>query len=717
MQSPSLPHTLAALFVLVAVCAAACGQPAEIDETSTAIADSNGTVATTDSEDTVATNDSNGTVATTDSEDTDATNDSEDTDATNDSNGTVATNDSNGTVATSDSGSISETIDPVLIGISVHVEGWEDEVTNEEMFRLHRDALLTLGTEVAAGGGVLTYELSDAFMAAVAAWDDDVLDQLQALGHSVAIHADIGGRGDTSPAGMTELLTDKKDTLAARGIETQHVSGICSKGPWIESALAAGFTSVSGGVAYCAASMDPDLLDPEDRWVLDCAGPAACHDAPPIDDDRRFHPFVADSSSDWMVSDASDGLLIISSESGHSLPCLDRSLAPEADRCIATDRDLEIATDTLEEYVDAREPSRTTALVYSWSIGNLPAEGFGTDLVDAFAPVVDAGEAVWVGVDEIIDWDGADVSLVAGDTTATSDSVLATVVSIHTHLDQDWQPYTDSTMTTLDLDLFDATVDLVAQTAALLGTHGVDANFQLSFGVAHAMCESASGRDLLTSLVEGGHEVGIHSHGDDDLELAFSALTDGCGVVPTSASGINFSIATGTDPGSGAHGWLLEVDALGITTVIAGLGLSDAPQSRACASYDGTVADAAANALLHSWLASPDDLCRADPAGSLAVITHSDRDTRALATVSTPLDNVDVEDFTIWERQLAAAVSSADDASTWGIVMALPAMMTDGAADATFLAAFDDFLGTLETELARGAIESFTASEAAARLR
>ncbi len=275
------------------------------------------------------------------------------------------------------------------------------EDSNVEAFGRHRDSLLTLAREVEAGGGVLTFELSDVFMAAVTAWDDDVLEQLTSMGHTVAVHADVGGRGSASLAQLTRALTDKRDTLAALGYPTNHVSGICSRGPWVEAALAAGFTSTNGAVAYCATSMDPALLTDEQAWVLDCAGPGDCHGPAPVGDDRRLHPFHATNSDDWMLSDAEDGLLLIISESGSSIDCLDRSAPGEDGSCEATTADLVVFGQVLEEYLGARTPGRTTALVYSWSIGSLPASGFGTDLVTAVEHAIDEGAALWVGVDQI----------------------------------------------------------------------------------------------------------------------------------------------------------------------------------------------------------------------------------------------------------------------------------------------------------------------------
>ncbi len=221
----------------------------------------------------------------------------------------------------------------------------------------------------------------------------------------------------------------------------------------------------------------------------------------------------------------------------------------------------------------------------------------------------------------------------------------------------------------------------------------------------------------MSSLQESGHEIGLHTHGDEFAARTYSALVDECGVTPSTASGIQFSIAMAPTPLAGAEGWLVEMESLGLTTVLAGLGVSDSPLSFVCETYDEESRDDDANALLHSWLSDPQDPCTSDPAGELAIITHSDRDTRAMATINTGLDNVDADDFATWSAQLDAAIGAADPLSTWGVVMALPAMMTDASADPTYLVELDSFLTDLSDHIDAGTVVSVTAAEAAASLR
>lgn len=79
------------------------------------------------------------------------------------------------------------------------------------------------------------------------AWNSAILDELTAMGHGFAIHADVGGSGEPTFEQMVLQLRSQVDGLAAAGYSTQHVSGVCSRGRWVEAAAAAGFTSIGGG--------------------------------------------------------------------------------------------------------------------------------------------------------------------------------------------------------------------------------------------------------------------------------------------------------------------------------------------------------------------------------------------------------------------------------------------------------------------------------------
>jgi hypothetical protein len=292
----------------------------------------------------------------------------------------------------------------LMVGISVHVEGWTGEGSDPELFARHRDAILSLARTAADAGAVLTLELSPAFIAGAQAFDPEIVDDLRALGHEVALHADIGGQGTPSEAAMTLLLVTMRAELADLGADATHVSGICSRGPWVEAALAAGFTSTSGAVAYCATSMDPDLLTEDQAWVLDCASPIACHAAPPVDEHHRWNPFMSDSSRDWMLADDPSGLVIVVGGAGGGIHCpasVEEEAGTARDACVPDDSDLPALAASLAAALAAREPGETHALTFSWSIGTVPSETFATEVFAVFADAVASGDAIWAGLSTI----------------------------------------------------------------------------------------------------------------------------------------------------------------------------------------------------------------------------------------------------------------------------------------------------------------------------
>ena len=619
-------------------------------------------------------------------------------------------------------------LDPVLFGISIHVEGWDGEVRHRHKFEAHRDAMIRFAEEVSAGGGVLTFELSNSFIEAVAVWDDSVLARLVELGHHLALHADVGGRGRPGYDLLASALGQMRERLSHLGVETTHVSGVCSRGPWVEAALAAGFTSTGGAVAYCATSMDADLLGDNAGWIEACRTPTACHGPPPVEVGRRFHPFHAESSADWMVSDAVDGLLIVVSESGHPLPCLGPGETAGTGACHADMSDLEVVVDAIDLYVDARRHDVITALAYSWSLGPVPADGIGEALVNRLAPYVDTGQITWVGVDDIEHYvDGEMVAGAAPGVVETSSSEserrragqngMSFMVSIHAHLRRDWQPYTTPAMVMVDRPMLREAMSALSALQVVLDTHRIPANFQFSYGLARALCTYVDGQGFVRGLGEAGHEVGIHTHGHRQVDRAYRAVADGCGVTPAAASGIQFSIGTANDPARAAAVWLRAVESAGVVTVIGALGMEGSPMNGVCRDYGGVRRNAEANALLHSWRIVPSDLCTAVPRGSLTVVTHTDTGIGSRSGMNTEVGNIRAATFGRWTEEFTAAIEGSTSSSTWGIVGALPQMMGPGGLDEQFATAFDAFLARVADAAVMGAVVPSTASQAAARVQ
>ena len=302
--------------------------------------------------------------------------------------------------------------------------------------------------------------------------------------------------------------------------------------------------------------------------------------------------------------------------------------------------------------------------------------------------------------------------------TATLVDNLPFLVVVHAHLDEDYRPYLSEDLTTLDEDLLAGTMDTLNDLAAAVGNYDMLANWQFSYGLATALCSDSDGRALLDSLLAAGHEIGIHTHGAEWMDDAYDALVEGCGITPTAASGFQFSVATGDDPMSGATEWLTAVESVGIETAVSAVGLGDSPLNAYCSTYDGATLNERANALLHTWIADPGDICTSDPSGNLAIVTHAGRNSRSLSNVDDTDNDFTEADFSAWLENLRFALGNRDETASWGIVMALPALMTDSGPNSAALTALDDFLGEVAPKLVgttpghRG-IVSTTASGAA----
>ncbi|MDG2111444.1 MAG: hypothetical protein P8N02_02385 [Actinomycetota bacterium] len=292
-------------------------------------------------------------------------------------------------------------LQPVLFEVSVHVEGWRREDQVEDIFDTHAAGILQLATVAADHEAALTFEFSQVFLDAVATWESDILDRLDGLGHALAIHADVGGRGVPSLEQLVVPLRTMRRQLSNLGYQTTHASGVCSRGPWVEAVLAAGYHTSNGGVAYCGTSMNPTLLTDDQLWLMDCESPQACHGPAPLDDERRMRPFFVQASSDWMVSEATDGLLLVVSESGSTLPCLDGAAQPGSGDCLFDPDDATALAGVVEEYLDGRTLGRHSVLSYSWSIGSIPRVEPVEQLLDAIDVYVAAGQVRWATAHDI----------------------------------------------------------------------------------------------------------------------------------------------------------------------------------------------------------------------------------------------------------------------------------------------------------------------------
>ena len=285
------------------------------------------------------------------------------------------------------------------LGISIHVEGWKEEDTNQGQYDRHRAGLTELAEVAAAHDARLTFELSQVFMDGHEAWGDTFIDDMVALGHGFGIHADLGG-GDPPFRVFVDQLTARRSQLETMGAEVVHVSGICSGSPWVEAAIEAGYLATTGAVEYCLTSLDVENIPEGKEHVVDCSSPGECHGASVDDLVTRMHPWRTSTAADWLRPDPAGGLWVIVGESGSSLDCL--SETDTGPGCIAEQADIDLFIGRLDDYLAAVGSRDAQGILsISWSIGSLPTVEFAEAFLSAIDPYVADGRVVWHSIDDM----------------------------------------------------------------------------------------------------------------------------------------------------------------------------------------------------------------------------------------------------------------------------------------------------------------------------
>jgi hypothetical protein len=295
--------------------------------------------------------------------------------------------------------------DPLLLNISVHAEGYQDEddetAQGQAIFEQHVAALTALADAADGGDGVgpgearITFELSPIFVRATELWGSDFVPEMDARGHGIGVHADIGGTGHVDRAAFVAELADQREAIEAQGVDVVHVSGICSPSEWVEAAIDAGFAATTGMVEYCLSSIP--------AYPLTCGDTAEeCHGPAVTDWEHKLHPWRTSTSSDWLTADSEGALLLVAGESGSGVSCLGEAAAGRSCAGVTDQSDVGELEAIIEEYLAARETGRLNVLTFSWSIGRPPTAGFAAELFGAVAPYVEDGDVEWSTLEEVV---------------------------------------------------------------------------------------------------------------------------------------------------------------------------------------------------------------------------------------------------------------------------------------------------------------------------
>jgi hypothetical protein len=295
--------------------------------------------------------------------------------------------------------------DPLMFNLSIHVEGYQTEDDNtpegQMQFEAHLAALTALADAADGGDGVdegdasLTFELSPDFVRATTTWGSDFIPAMDARGHAIGVHADLGGTGLVDTSVFTLELVAMREAIEAQGVDVVHVSGICSPSEWVEAAIAAEFAASTGLVEFCLSSYP-------DSFPLPCGDRASeCHGAAVTDWEHKIHPWHTSSSADWLTDDPARDLLLVAGESGTAFACLGETAAGIDCNTETDPTDVEALRTIIQDYVDHRESGRTNVLSMAWSIGRPPTAGFADELFAMVAGFA-ADDVQWSTMPEIV---------------------------------------------------------------------------------------------------------------------------------------------------------------------------------------------------------------------------------------------------------------------------------------------------------------------------
>lgn len=286
---------------------------------------------------------------------------------------------------------------PIYLGIMVHLEGWRDEIVNEEMFDHHVRLIREYASLFETYGAKLTWESKETTEASIV-WGDNVLKEMEQRGHGIGVHADLGGQLDYDCGKFDHDLRIRKDLLESLGVSVRHASGIVSHCDWVTAMIDAGYEFTSGNVAYGVMSM-PEALRPEE--FRNCSSPYACHDVFPEALADRIHPWRMNNGTDWITHDPNGKLIMLPSSYG--LACYSESAAGESCDQDFSKSDIDLFFEELDAAVTLRDPDQINMYYVSWSLGKALDSELMEEWLRRIVPYTQAGLVEWKTLPEMYD--------------------------------------------------------------------------------------------------------------------------------------------------------------------------------------------------------------------------------------------------------------------------------------------------------------------------
>ena len=329
----------------------------------------------------------------------------------------TATTSTTSTATTSTS--TASTAGVVQLALTIHVERHDSEMTDDAEFDAHLALLDQLEDVADSHGVILNFELSTEFVQAVDRWGSTFVEDALARGNGISQHSGDQSTAGLTGAALTAELVRQRAAIEAHGADVRYVSGGCSADAgWVESAIDAGFTAVTGITEYCLSSLDDASLPAGMDWIRRCTNPGVCHDPLHIQTERVLHPWTTSTSSDWLTDDPSGRLVLVSAAEVDGLSAMSQTGDADLATSLAQWQML------LDDATAAAVPGQVNVLNFVLSVGPEPDWEVLDALFTAADARVAAGQVAWADLGTVVSaaaaeapTQPADAAVVYSDTT------------------------------------------------------------------------------------------------------------------------------------------------------------------------------------------------------------------------------------------------------------------------------------------------------------
>ncbi len=115
---------------------------------------------------------------------------------------------------------------------------------------------------------------------------------------------------------------------------------------------------------------------------------------------------------------------------------------------------------------------------------------------------------------------------------------------IHAHGSDENLPYQDPARNQINPQIAENIITAIEDIAEVLDTYGVKGTWEVLPATATGLCSYQGENHIFQQLITNGHEVGTHAHRINDIQNAYQALRDDCGITARTTSGFIAQISS-----------------------------------------------------------------------------------------------------------------------------------------------------------------------------